>query len=264
MIKNIRRYFKKQNQIGNYIWLREMYYFLLNLWEYYPFRRFLNFLHFFFLVNIKGQPPLKIDKKISNGVFYVCLAKSGNQIWVVKIPHLNKPCSVNLYKKIKNKRNFIEYSSTIKSLSADPILGKHFPPVREVKRNGGYSSLYIEGYNLLLLLDDLRFGRNLPQDIESSDLIKAINELLNSLSKFGQQNGCIYGDWTLDNLLYDRLNKKIKNVDLEGYYMYRQDQPSADMRYIKAILESLIETLEMRQRNQLKDEKVLNVSSVTG
>ena len=242
MIKSIRCYIKKQNQRGNYLWLRTIWRFLHDLGqphpyrEFYPFWRIVNFLHFVFLVNIKGWPPLKIDARITNSVFYVSLNKSDEQIWVVKIPRLNTIHGSLLYKKLLDRRNFIEYSSMIKSASADPILGKHFPPTKDVKQNGGYSSLYIEGYNLFTLQDDLRLGRNLPQDINFPDLIKAINELLDSLSKFGQQNGRIYGDWALNNLLYDKLAKKIKNVDLEGFYMYRQDQPEADVRHIEKIL----------------------------
>ena len=240
MVGNIRRYIKTQNQTNSYLWLRAVWRFLRDFWESYPFWRFANFLHFFFLVNVKGRIPLKIDKRIMNGVFYICLDKSSEQIWVIKIPRLNSVHSSLLFKKILVRRNFVEYSNMIKAASTDPVLGKHFPPVRDIKRNGGYSSLYIEGYNLVTLRDDLRAGYDLPQDLDYSDLIKAVKELLDSLGKFAQQNGRIYGDWALHNLLYDKLTQKIKNVDLEGFYMDRQDQLQADAGYVKGMLETLI------------------------
>ncbi len=244
MLESMRGYIKKQNQNGHYLWLRNLWRslrdFLRDLSQPYLIRRIVSFLHFVFLIYIKKWPRLNLDKKIINAVFYICLNKSDEQVWVVKIPRLNNSVGCDFYKKILSREDFIKYSDMIKSVFADPIIGKHFPPVRDVKRNGGYSSLYIEGYNLITLQEDLLLGRGLPGDINHSDLIGAINELLDSLRHFEKQNGRIYGDWALHNLLYDKLAGKIKNVDLEGFYMYRQDPLEAASRHIEEVLRLLM------------------------
>ena len=241
MMGSIRCYIKKQNQKGKYLWLRATRNiarnFLHGLGQPYLLVRFVNFLHFFFLVNVRRWPPLNIDKIIVNSIFYVCLAEGGERRWVVKIPRLDNFSSRHFYKKILNSENFIKYSNMIRLVSADPILGKHFPPAGDVKRNGGYSSLYVEGYNLITLEYDLRSGRNLPRDVNHPELIEAIDEFLDSLKQYEKQNGRIHGDWALHNLLYDKLTKKIQNVDLEGFCLFPQDQPEADLRCIEKKLE---------------------------
>jgi len=244
MLENIRGYIKKQNQNGHYLWLRNLWRslrdFLRDVSQPYLIRRIVSFWHFVFLIYVKKWPRLKIDKKIINSVFYICLNKRDKQTWVVKIPRLNNDVGCDFYKKILSQEDFIKYSDMIKSVFVDPIIGKHFPPVRDVKRNGGYSSLYVEGYNLITLQEDLLLGRGLPCDINHPDLIDAVNELLDSLRHFEKQNGRICGDWALHNLLYDKLARKIKNVDLEGFYMYRQDQLGAASRYIEEVLRLLM------------------------
>ena len=255
---------RRQTRLGRLLWLRSALLCLHNLWVFYPLRRLYNLLYYIYLIKVRKYQPLKLEGNIKNGVFYLCLVENDKGTLLFKIPHLNSRYSYSLYRNLRDLKTFDEYSRMLKSLPDDPILGKHLPRVKEVKRGGAYWSSYVKGYNLIVVRDMLLNCRSLPVDLKPTELIHAIDELLQKLQEFKDSNGQIVGDWGIHNLIYDKVNHRVLNVDLEGFFLYRDGSFQVDILYTQALLwlDSLKEMLRIQEKQIPEDIAILKTLSL--
>lgn len=264
MRKHIKGFIQNQNQIGKLLWLRSIWHRLRDLWQFHPTVRIYKYFEYLYQIKIKKNPPLKLSSRIYNGVFYICFIGNDEEITLLKIPHLNTKKSNELWNKLRTPQAFNNYLNILMSLSTNSIWGKHFPFVLKVRRDGGYWSSYVEGYNLIILRDLIRERKALPKDIKLSELKRAIDELLLSLKNFQLQNDKVIGDWALHNLIYEKKSKRIINVDLEGFYLYNSSQLEANIHYIEATLCYLKNMIEIRESQNPGDKCILKVLSMVG
>lgn len=264
LLEKTRQLIRQQNKLGRLLRLRATKIYLLNLLRFHPFRRFFNFWHYLFLTLIKKYKPLQLDKKIKNGVFYICMFRDKGSTSVLKIPRIDNVYSYSLWEKLCSLQAFNEYSSLLLSLSTDPIWNGHVPIAEQVRRDGGYVSSYVVGFNMTLVKEILLNRNNLPNDLCSSDLILAIDDLLANLREYVIRNGRLIGDWGLHNLIYEKTSRKIINVDLEGFYMTQDNKLQADMftakmEYIETELCTMKTILEIREGQDSKDMGIIQV-----
>lgn len=262
VMEKLKHVIREQNRVGKLLWLRFLWCCVRDLWMFYPLRRFSNLLYYIYLVVARRYQPLKLDSGIRNGVFYICLVENGEETLLLKIPHLNSEYSYALCKKLRDSKAFNDYSCMLKSLSDNTILGKYIPRVKKVRRDGGYWTSYIEGYNLFTIRDMLLNNRSLPVELKSAGLVYAIDELLQTLHTYKNHHGHIIGDWGIGNLVYDKLVHRIINVDLEGFYIYGKDRLETNIAYIEAVLSSLKEILRIQESQVQEDLAVLKVLSL--
>ncbi len=264
ILEKLKDLLRRQTQLGRLLWLRSLLLCLHNLWTFYPIRRLCNLLYYLYLVKVRRYKPLKLDDNIKNGVFYLCLAEKDKETLLFKLPHLNSVYSYSLCKHLRDSKAFDEYSDILKSLPDDPILGEHIPCVKEIKRGGAYWSSYINGYNLIVVRDMLLKGHSLPADLKPTELINAIDELLQKLQEFKDSNGQVVGDWGIHNLIYDKATHGILNVDLEGFFLYRDGSFQVDVLYKQALpwLKSLKEMLRIQESQIPEDLAILKTLSL--
>ncbi len=82
-----------------------------------------------------------------------------------------------------------------------------------VKRNSGYSSLYVDGYRLD------KVNKETDKDILLK-IKKAVKKLKKNLDD-NKKN--LTGDWDLHNLVYSIEDDKIYNIDIEGFFTYKKN-----------------------------------------
>lgn len=91
--------------------------------------------------------------------------------------------------------------------------------------DGSYKSLFVHGYRL----DLLEFYE--LSDAVLKKIIAETEVLLRNLN-IATENGELIGDWALHNLVYSLSEKKIVNVDLEGFIIYNPIPAWANMDVI--------------------------------
>lgn len=264
VLGKLKSFMRGQNQLGRLLWLRSALIWVYNLWRFYPIRRFINLLHYKYLISAKGFQPLKLDIQVKNGVFYLCRKEIDNETLIFKIPHLNSCSSYSLCRSLRDSKNFDEYSRVLRSLSDNAFLGVHMPRVAKVMHGGAYWSSYIEGYNISVMIDMLLSGSSLPADVKPAELSNAIDELLKNLEAFKDSHGQTIGDWGVHNLVYDKAAKRIFNVDLEGFFLYREGDFQVDLlhRKVLAWLESLNEMLKIVEAKAPEGNAILKALSL--
>jgi hypothetical protein len=247
-------------------WLRfwSLFRYLESLWKFHPPRRFLNFWYYVYITRFGKYRPLKLDKKINTGVFYPCLARQKEHDVVLKIPHLKKHYSYDLFKGVRQPQRFAAYRTLLLHLSEDALYGKHFPPVLSVRRDGGYMSTFVKGVNLSGVRDSLRRNEPLAAGIDAARLSTALDELLKNLKAVLERDGELKGDWAPHNLIYDPAADVIYNVDLEGMFLYDRGSIEANIDYIAAELGALRTVLEMRQRECPAEQEILMALPIIG
>lgn len=195
--------------------------FVQNTKEKYPFihRKIINLIYFFVLRKLRGYSKLHLKKKITNGIFEVFLNK--DRRFVVKINRRDTKSSLRLYKRLRDGIEYENYKKTlIKSVDLE-FINHHTPDVIEVYQDGGYKSSFIKGVNIQILKQELIENKNNLSNTELANILCAIEDLHKDISSFYKKNNFLPGDWMLHNLVYDELNKKIVNVDLEGFYNFQ-------------------------------------------
>jgi len=191
------------------------------------------------------------ELRFGNTRFSIFIDKTGKL--VIKIPY--KPSlkwNYSFYKAIQDTKNYEKYYNSLMSLEKEVFLNKHICKVISISRDGGYTSPFIKGYNLLLLKNESKF--NLSPRIKSK-IISAINELIASLEKYQKKYGYILGDWFLSNLMYNINQNRIINVDLEGF----GNVNSVDYHYIHSPygLNDIKKDLNQLKLDLMKNSKII-------
>lgn len=258
-LRNIKYYLRRNVRQGKFRRVWSIFHYIENLWKFHSVKRFANWIRFKYLVAVKKLTVLKIGKGINNGVFFLGMRCSGSDLLkVVKIPRFDNQYSGALKKKVKSLEGWREYSEFLSKLQLDPVMGKHFPVVHEVHRDGGYESDFIVGVNLNEIRDATRRNLQLPDKVEPKKIIAAIEELLQHLQQSAAANGRLTGDWAPHNLIYQPEKNIIYNVDLEGMILYDPDRIEAKMEYIEAELSSIVTALELRASDTEESREILS------
>lgn len=260
MKQKIKGFILRQNEKGRFLWVPGLYHWARNFHEF-PIRSLSNLLSYVCLIKFGKHRRLDLHRSIKNGIFYVCVAGEGDEKQVVKIPHFCTKYSRAFYRKLRKKAAFHDYCNTLSSIPCDPLWAAHFPRVSAIRRDGGYTSSYVPGHNLIQIQDAVRHASLLPTGVEPSEVIAAIDQLLDRLQTFMVQKGTLYGDWPLHNLIYDARRRVIVNVDLEGLYTYQHPHFEANLEYIQSRSSYLKTILEMRQRQNPEDLSILKAIS---
>jgi hypothetical protein len=263
MRKRLKELISRQNEAGRLLWVPPLWASLRNL-QYYPVRRHVHLLKYLHKIALTPYRPLKLDSGSKTAVFYLCVGEKDGRKTVLKLPRLDNRHAHAFARAMRNKSEFERYSALLTLLPKDENLGKHVPDVHSVQRGGGYESTLVEGHNLLSLRDQVRDTRSLDAGIRSSELLRAIDELLNSLNAERLRSGTAKGDWALQNLIYEISTRRIKNVDLEGFFTYGRGDLEATTDFVAAELTSLKHLVELTDESDPKTEKVLKALSAVG
>ena len=112
-----------------------------------------------------------------------------------------------------NTEKFIRYKNIIEKAEEKEIVGKYLINGRIIKENcGDYIIRYVDGHRFdhLYRIDDI-------------DLLNKIKEKIDIFVedlKLADKKKLLYGDWGIQNIIYDIENHKIFNIDTEGLYTY--------------------------------------------
>lgn len=112
-----------------------------------------------------------------------------------------------------NTEKFIRYKNIIEKAEEKEIVGKYLINGRIIKENcGDYIIRYVDGHRFdhLYRIDDI-------------DLLNKIKEKIDIFVedlKLADKKKLLYGDWGIQNIIYDIENDKIYNIDTEGLYTY--------------------------------------------
>lgn len=197
------------------------------------FYMIINPLRFLFYTIIKKYRSLILLECVKNGVYKIFLSNE-NPVKVIKIPKKDNIFSLRFTNRIRNQKDFNLFREKLQELSKLDFINRHIVDVHEVFRNGGYSSSYINGLNLAVLMN-----HECEKPCDVVDIVYAIDELLESIRKHVELHGKFCGDWMPQNLIYDIDNKRIINVDLEGFFLYTDEQREAQFDVIHRELENI-------------------------
>jgi len=215
-------------------------------WRYYIIKRefikgtsnFFTLLTITPLLFLKGYRPIK-KEHVKGNRFFVFINKK-NKL-VIKIPRKFGP--VHSFA-LKNPENFKKYSVCLTGLESHPSIQKHMCKVIKIFRSGGYISSYIEGYNMQILLNQLKDKEITLKPELKRDILKAIQEIIQSLEESKKEGKYPFGDWLIRNLIYDTRLGRIINVDLEGFYLHDKNVHALTSS-IEKIKEELNESIKI-------------------
>ena len=175
-------------------------------------------------------------KYCMNTTFNVYVKKDKTIVYKkLKQPHGNSKMFVdNLSNKLKTE--FEIYKSTITNKD-----NTNFSSIKafDVENDGSYKSEYIDGYTLYELKD---MELVIDTDIKKNKLLLEKKYIIESLEKFKinfnkEKNRA--GDWHINNLMYCLKTKHIYNVDLEGFFTYKNGHNSSIDYDINIIISKL-------------------------
>ncbi|WP_409303498.1 hypothetical protein [Peribacillus sp. SCS-155] len=239
MISTFKNWLYTHNRNNKLLWLTSTLKLIRKACKIETFYKAINPLRFKYYTLFKRYEILELEDNIANGVYKVFIKKSNNNISVVKIPRKDTIYSLNLIKSIRSNYKFSQFQETLSSLSSHKYIHKHIVNFNKIYRNGGYESNYIVGYNLKSLYD---YYSEWPIDKKPfipSELNAAIDQLIYNLELYQKEYGGLEGDWDIQNMMYDTNNKKIVNVDLEGFFLYRNNELETQLDFIKENLHGL-------------------------
>ncbi|UTR10570.1 hypothetical protein MM300_22345 [Evansella sp. LMS18] len=200
-------------------------------------RRIYNKFYFLYLTNLKGYQEMHFDKKITNAMFKIFITLDEKKVY--KVIRKDNIYSYNFYRKIKQKDNFIAYSKKLESMNKLEYLGGNISAVSAIHRNGNYEAPYINNDNLQIVKLKLLADEYILDSIEISAILYAIEEIVTNLERYYKKFNYIPGDWMLHNMVYDIKSRKIINIDLEGFYTYRNHEIGNNLERIKNDFEEL-------------------------
>jgi len=139
--------------------------------------------------------------------------------------------NIELLKQIKEE-GFNVYRDTIKNAYKTEL--NHTLRGFNVKRNSGYSSVYVDGHRLD------KVNKETDKDI----LLKIKKEVKKLKKNLDKNKKSLTGDWGLQNLIYSTEDDKIYNVDIEGFFTYKTKKQKAP--YIKGWMKDLKKILKIK------------------
>ena len=219
---------------------------IADLYHHHPSARFFNSFKLKRMVKSGAWTQLSFGDRIIQRIFYICTEKGPHGTTIIKLPRGDNLHSCDFIASLSTPESLTEYKRLILSITNDPDLGKHCPEVLEFSSDGGYKSEYIDGFNLALMKDESfdlsEFTKNNIENIAA-----ALEKLLASLHQYTERHGHLLGDWPLHNLMYSPQRGEIFNVDLEGFYSFREPSIENNLEYIEANFRNIIDSLRNRE-----------------
>lgn len=126
--------------------------------------------------------------------------------WNDKLIEQIKEEGFDVYRDIIKNSYKTDYNNTIRGFN--------------VKRNSGYSSVYVDGYRLD------KVNKETDKDILLK-IKKAVKKLKKNLD---DNKKILTGDWDLPNLVYSIEDDKIYNIDIEGFFTYKKNNKTIKSR----------------------------------
>ena len=151
----------------------------------------------------------------------------------------NHAISLKIKDKLKSVEESTIFMDIIKNSHELEIIGPYINKCTEVNRDGSYTSPFITGINLMDILPADHplcaislFKSQYIQITEfvAKKILKKLFELEMTLHKYNKREDLV-GDWFLHNLIYNIESDNIINVDLEGFYTYRNKNHESDLTY---------------------------------
>lgn len=156
------------------------------------------------------------------GVYQI--VRQGN--WVLKYLSSTHPVAKQIRHQLRKKKQYNYFCHVIQSSCQQKHLGKHIVSGRLLGRKGDYASPWIEGLTLQEI-QSIRHWSTLDSDgTYRKRILTAIHQLQQSIRHAHKENKYIRGDWTLHNIIFREKDSRLINIDLEGFYTYRQDGPA--------------------------------------
>lgn len=265
LLRQVKAVVQTHNDRGRLLWIATAWHTIYN------FRTWTSPLRYDLLKQLVTRQcrVMDSDPNIPNGVFQVLICGDGADRQVWKVRRNDTLFGKNLARELKDPSTFSQYSGRLKTISTDPIVGKHFASVSAIAADGGYCSPFVDGYNLAVLRHEYCLNLGLPAGVSRAELTGAIERLLGSLREYRRHNDRLIGDWTLHNLVFDRLSRTIINVDVEGAFMYGGGAHlgpgsglEATIEYAERELIPLIRLLSIGSQRNGVDSGVLEALSV--
>ena len=148
-----------------------------------------------------------------NGVFDIYHHPGRKEI--IKIPRRDDYYSYYFWDSLRDASQYEKYRKILLNACQQAHIGEHVVAVNEVFRSGGYISPYIDGF----LLADLGYSLDSAL-VPVQDVLDALDDLECSLTVCVGVGMPLSGDWELHNLLFDPGERRIINVDVEGFYSF--------------------------------------------
>jgi len=226
--------------------------------EFYPREMYINKFTIWYKTFFGIWERLSFERSMIQRTFYVFFKNSAAGKVVVKIPRGDNAISCRLIYALRNKKDFNKYKQLLFNLQEDKFMQRHFVNVLNVRRDGGYNSEFVEGYNMAHLRDRLFDSEVFPQNLRK-ELIIAINQLIHDLRGYQAEHGQLIGDWTLHNMLYSSDRAAIINVDAEGFFTYDEPSVETNLPLVERFLKEIVKYLKLLDSRSLEDRKTLNV-----
>ena len=121
----------------------------------------------------------------------------------------NSKAGIELQEQIKNE-GFYKYKDIIEN--SYKIKHRHAVKGFNVKQDGSYNSIYIDGYRL----------DRIDNDVEHDILLKIKKQVRILIKDLDDNKEGLTGDWGLQNLVYSIKDDKIYNIDNEGFFTYKK------------------------------------------
>ncbi len=199
--------------------------------------------------------------------FDVYLGKDQSEERILKVPRCGTERSCERYLALSRDKNLFEqYRSAMVRIEAPAHMERHINRALEIRRDGGYVSAYIKGYDLRCLKRDLlRDSARLDADVRKK-IARQTQLLVDDIQKTRREVGFVGGKWNLENLVYDVGRDVIVNVSTQSFFWSEQERasggPVAEDGQLDQALEELctLSRLLERQTQKRFHEKVACVT----
>lgn len=231
---------------------------IMSVYHFHRKERFLNAIELSYRLLLKHWKLLPSEKCFFQRMFFVSstLGSTGREI--IKIPRGDNQFSHGLLQALSDHEEFEKYKRIIEDVQLDPSIGKHCAKSFRIRRDGGYVSEYIAGYNLAHLRNVL-FDENAFDAALRPGLADAINALVVDLNEYRRINGRLTGDWALHNLIFSTDRSIIINVDLEGFYTYVDEGQENNFDVVRDNLDDIARYLDLLGSKNKPDKERVKV-----
>jgi hypothetical protein len=237
--------------------LRNIYHYLRSVYHYHPRQRFLNSIEIRFKTALGLWKALAIPDSVIHRVFHIYVRRSVNDAEVVKLPNGHNDHSCGLINKLRNSETFEKYRRALQDSKLDPSLKDHCVTVKRVRRDGGYTSEYVEGINLAHFREQILRDPT-THKLLHADLLAAIKQLIQDLTAYHHQHGELIGDWPFNNLVFSSEKRSIVNVDAEGFFTWFGATDNSHLPLITANLCDLALLIELLHNPAPDDSKIVD------
>ena len=147
---------------------------------------------------------------MNGGIFNITI-KDG--IIIKELKSINIIKNKNIY--ININKNSVLFTNVVMNIHKDELIGHFVEPALNV--NGtSYSMRYISNSICLNNIEEIK-----KLSVEIKENIK--KQIINIFSILKNNYPNIKGDWLPSNLVYDKDQNKVLNIDLEGFFSYNEN-----------------------------------------